>query len=381
MTSRSVVAASLFVFSLCSVARAQETVTLPPGDRVLTGTPTDVFSVGKAEGEGWETFSRIQAVAFDSSDNLYVLDSRNYRVVVFDGTGRFVRQFGKQGSGPGELQSPVGLLVTPSNEVVINDSRHRALIVYKSSGEYVRQIAMAGVPDPPRGQLYSAPDGSIIALSGGYPTSEGRFARILLFSAGAAQAPTEIVREATARMLEVRMNPGVSGPSSLRRTAVYAPEAFLALTAEGLPVLSNEAEYRLRFFDRSGRPVKTVTRSIPPAPVTREIREAYLSRAARERRAAGVPPEFPYEMPFADVIAVVNAMRSDPSGRIWVQRRQNDGLPGRIDLIASGGSYVGTLRDQQLPDGFSRSGLLAYVLTDELGVERVVVRRQPSTWR
>jgi hypothetical protein len=381
MKSRSVITASVFLFTAASAANAQEHVALPRSDRVLAGTPTDVFSVGTAEGQEWETFSRIQGVAFDSSDNLYVLDSRNFRVVVFDRSGRFVRQFGKQGSGPGELRNPVGLLLTSANEVVVNDSRHRALTVYNSSGEYVRQIPMAGVADPPRDQLYSLPDGSIMALSGGYPTTEGRFARILLFPSAAAQAATEIVREPTTPMLDVRMNPGASGPSSLRRTAVYAPEAFLALTADGLPVLSNEAAYRLRFFDRSGQQVKTVSRPITPMPVTRETREAYLSRASRERRAAGVPPDFPYEMPFAEVIAVVKAMRSDAAGRIWVQRRENDGLPGPIDIIASGRSYVGTLRNQQLPDAFSRTGLLAYVVTDEMGVERVAVRRQPSAWR
>ena len=379
MTSRSLVIACVAVCTIAGSVDAQEMITLPREDRLLAGTPSDVFALGKADGEDWEVFSAIQGVAFDAADNLFILDGRNTRVVVFDKTGRFVRQFGRRGSGPGEFQAPVGLLVTSASEVVISDGALRTLVVYSTNGQYLRQIPMAGAADPPGSQLYSAPDG-IVALSRGSTTPEGRFARVLLISPTGAGSLAELVREPMTPMVEV---PGASG--GLRRTPMWSPVPFLALTTGGQFVLSNDATYRLRFFDPSGRHVRTVTRAITPVPVTRAMRDEYQSRT-RVAVTPGAPPSHgQYQTPFAEVIAVVNAMRPDASGRIWVWRRQNGGdrphLPGPIDIIDSRGSYIGTLRDQRLPDAFSRSGLLAYIEVDRLGVERVAVRRQPTTWR
>jgi DNA-binding beta-propeller fold protein YncE len=92
--------------SLAAAAHGQQTTTLPARDRGLTDRPVEVYSIGRAEDRSWEMFSSIRGVAFDASDNLYALDAGNHRVLVFDGSGRFVREFGRRGSGPGELQGP-----------------------------------------------------------------------------------------------------------------------------------------------------------------------------------------------------------------------------------------------------------------------------------
>jgi hypothetical protein len=50
--------------------------------------------------------------------------------------------------------------------------------------------------------------------------------------------------------------------------------------------------------------------------------------------------------------------------------------------VDANGRYIGTLPAQPLPNAVSASGLAAWVTTDdELGVERVTVRRLPAGWR
>src|SRR4051812_2381355 len=99
---------------LASAAHAQQ-------DRVLAGAPANQFSIGAEDGEDWELLSRVSGVAFDSNDNLYVLDAGNSRVLVFDARGKFVRKFGKKGGGPGELMTPVGLVLTKDGYVAVTD--------------------------------------------------------------------------------------------------------------------------------------------------------------------------------------------------------------------------------------------------------------------
>jgi hypothetical protein len=45
------------------------------------------------------------------------------------------------------------------------------------------------------------------------------------------------------------------------------------------------------------------------------------------------------------------------------------------------GRCIGTLAPQQAPVAFSRSGLAAYTIIDDLGIERVAVRRLPASWK
>ena len=80
-----------------ATAAAQQSTVLPERERILTSEPTQVYSVGKEEGESWELLASVVSTAFDENDNLYVMDAGNHRVLVFDPAGRFLRQIGKQG--------------------------------------------------------------------------------------------------------------------------------------------------------------------------------------------------------------------------------------------------------------------------------------------
>ena len=50
-------------------------------------------------------FGQVAKVAFDAEGNLFVFDelgSRTVRVLVFDSTGGFLREFGRSGQGPAQ---------------------------------------------------------------------------------------------------------------------------------------------------------------------------------------------------------------------------------------------------------------------------------------
>ena len=140
--TRSLAAAAL-VCVLAVPAHAQPVVRLPAADRALTGRPTQVFSVGRAEGRDTETFARVAQVAFDPAGNLYVLDQGRGRVVVFDRQGAFVRQFGRPGRGPGEFLAPMQLVVAPDGAVIVSDLGRRAYSVFGPDGTYRTSVPFA----------------------------------------------------------------------------------------------------------------------------------------------------------------------------------------------------------------------------------------------
>jgi hypothetical protein len=48
-----------------------------------------------------------EQIAFGPTGNLFVSDRTNSRVEEFSESGEFIRQFGEEGSGPGDLRTPM----------------------------------------------------------------------------------------------------------------------------------------------------------------------------------------------------------------------------------------------------------------------------------
>jgi hypothetical protein len=85
---------------------------------------------------------------------------------------------------------------------------------------------------------------------------------------------------------------------------------------------------------------------------------------------------------FAPVVPVVRGLVADPAGRLWIERNPAaPGGPRLIDVVGADGRYLGTLRGERLPQAFSKGGRAAYVESDSLGVQRVLVRQLPRTLR
>jgi len=92
-------------------------------DLVLTGA----FDVG---------FYRPGAVAMADNGDIYVADRGNSRVVVFDRDGTALRQFGREGQGPGEFQWLDAIAVV-GDRVVIFQADVRRINVFSSQGEHI----------------------------------------------------------------------------------------------------------------------------------------------------------------------------------------------------------------------------------------------------
>jgi len=95
-----------------------------------------VKTIGVVEGPAEHVFGAVFAAAFGSDDRIYVLDSPNFEVRVFDPNGQHVRSFGGQGQGPGEFQFPTGMYLSPE-EVTVLDARLKRSARFTLHGEHV----------------------------------------------------------------------------------------------------------------------------------------------------------------------------------------------------------------------------------------------------
>ena len=90
-------------------------------------------------------FQNEVKIAFDSSNNAYVLDQIDLRVVKFNSSRVYQSQFGSAGTGDGQFQSPSGIAVDASGNVYVADSGNNRVQKFNSNGIYQSQFGSAGV--------------------------------------------------------------------------------------------------------------------------------------------------------------------------------------------------------------------------------------------
>jgi uncharacterized protein (TIGR03663 family) len=95
----------------------------------------------RAEGGFWGP--RGVALSPDGS-RVYVTDTGNKHVVAFDATGRQLTVWGREGSKPGEMIEPVGIVVTPQEQVIVADTGNHRLQIFDKDGKFVREQSVFG---------------------------------------------------------------------------------------------------------------------------------------------------------------------------------------------------------------------------------------------
>jgi DNA-binding beta-propeller fold protein YncE len=79
-------------------------------------------------------------VAVGKDGNVYVADSGNNRVLVYDKDGNSLRQFGKFGTLNGELNYPYCITVDQNNNIYVGQFKAPRIQVFDSRGKLIRKI-------------------------------------------------------------------------------------------------------------------------------------------------------------------------------------------------------------------------------------------------
>ena len=70
-------------------------------------------------------------------------DCDGHRIQVFTAEGKFLRNFGKKGSGDGELNFPSSVSIDSDDIVYVTDSNHR-VSMFTSEGQFLRSFGTYG---------------------------------------------------------------------------------------------------------------------------------------------------------------------------------------------------------------------------------------------
>lgn len=87
------------------------------------------------------------AVGVGEDGRIYVADSGNSLIKVFDAEGRYLLSFGKSGHGDGEMEYPSGLRVK-NGRVYVADFRNSRVVVFSTEGRFLTNLTRGQGAEP-----------------------------------------------------------------------------------------------------------------------------------------------------------------------------------------------------------------------------------------
>jgi len=152
----------------------------------VAGEPIEGAVISNQKYEGQEVlliidnsksdFNKIEDVAIDSQNNLYVLDGGNSKIKKFDSQGNLITSWGTFGSEEGQLKNPSGIFVD-SNFVHVTDKGNSRIMTFDIDGNYERMWGNSGIEF----QSLRNPEDIAIDSSGTYFVSDSGWNKILKF--------------------------------------------------------------------------------------------------------------------------------------------------------------------------------------------------------
>ena len=131
------------------------------GHQVFKLSPTGqvLMTLGKAgvSGSGPDLFDQPTDVVIAPNGDIFVTDSHrmevgkpgvslNNRVVRFTRDGKFVKEWGKKGSGPGELSEPHTIAMDSRGRLFVGDRENNRIQIFDQDGKYLDEWRQFGRP-------------------------------------------------------------------------------------------------------------------------------------------------------------------------------------------------------------------------------------------
>ncbi len=102
----------------------------------ITGIGNRIIGGKKSRGEG--QFSNPSAVDYGPKGYIYVADTGNNRVQVFDPDGNFVFTFGERGRKNGQFKEPSGIVVAKDGTIYVADTGNDRLQIFNKDGIFLK---------------------------------------------------------------------------------------------------------------------------------------------------------------------------------------------------------------------------------------------------
>jgi len=233
----------------------------PPEGTLSKMTLKAEFSIGEGEFDE-DMFADLTSLDVDGDGNIYILDRKDKKVKIFDSAGKFVKKFGEEGQGPGEMYVPVSIQITHNNEIVIGDAGNQRLAFFSLEGEFLREMSTAAKAFALALPLIDS-QGDIIGQQ--LVTGENQLLREVRKYDSELNSLFTIASIDNTNMIQGKINP-------------FQVVLFYQLGKENSIYISNPDAYEIKVLTAEGKLLRRILKDYDPVEVTNKDKEDFFER-------------------------------------------------------------------------------------------------------
>ena len=301
------------------------------------------LTIGETVGSEEYIFSNIRQAVVSGTGDIYVLDSKESHIKIFDKEGIYIRTIGKRGQGPGELDN--ARLISINNDRLVVTESGRRLSFFDLDGNFQKNI--------PTGEMWV-----LWAMT----DSRGRLMLLTATLSESASYNVGLYDQDLNLLHEIGSSPA---PVAIAIDP-FAPVAYQIVDYSDQIIYGYPDRYQIDIFGPEGKKVGTLRREYDPVLVTEEeIKE----------ETEGLPPQIKVNP--SKIHSAFCRFFPDDEGRLYVQTWKKDVTDFFYDIFDRQGRY---LLQTKLPERpfMCRGGKLYCVVEDEEGYQQV--KRYEMLW-
>ena len=260
----------------------------------------------------------IRHFDIDSEGKIFIanLKAKENYILVLNEDGSLISTFGSQGQGPGELQSPLELVISKKDEIFVTD--RGKVVVFSNTGQFIKDFRIDNEYQkviPLDGDRYLA-----IAVKLNEDLSQSF--QVILCSSG---------------LEELKILDRSKIESFAKATKVnIIPTLVHWETSENHVYTGNTDEYEIRVFDFDGKLLRNIQKEYEAVPLSDKDREQYEQNLQRYppniKESFFIPDAFP---PFRDIVAL-----GDKWLLVQTYKKSNEGS-SLYDIFDTNGKFIG----------------------------------------
>ncbi len=309
------------------------------------------LSIGEREAQEEYMFSQLNSIDIDEDENIYVFDTKQAKIKVFNKDGNFLQDIGRSGQGPGEFMFPWGIIISPGQEIVVCDLMYRRLIFFSLDGKYQREV----------------------------PTwRQGRLLNMMLDSRGNIVGEAYQKKIFALKKFNSNFEPFLT-LKSIRRDKIpilesLSPKLQWSISNSDEIIWGYSAIYEFNVHNSDGKLMKKIIKDYEP---TQIMEEDYSEQVRTKFGGRPIPPEFERELP--KNYPAFKSFSIDDEGRLFVItfEKADKGGGNYCDVFDSDGKYIAKIPFRSAPRVW-KNGKFYTIESDEEGFQ--VVKKYKVTW-
>ncbi len=328
------------------------------------------LSIGNEDDENY-LFYKVGDIQVDTDGNIYVLDSGNHRLQVFNKNGNYIRTLGKRGQGPGEFNTPVRLqLDDKKGNIYVADNILRKIIIFDKEGKYIdKDIPLVEILSD-----FCLDSESSIWGKFYFPGMDTyHFIKKVNLTGKVEKTFIEIPYYDSRLKLSYSKVGNTSYMGGYFFTHGYEHDIFLSKIDNHTFIYGNSKKYELIKVDITGETIFIMRKDETPKEITNSEKERVKNRIKGNLMKKGyyVPEisiNFPKYMPYFYSII------TDNKGRIYVRKNplpRYSSVNHEYDLYNKEGLYLYKIHLDHYPDVINNGYIYTRISDEETGEEQI----------